>query len=223
MKDPYVDSNDVLINKLNIKDYEALNQAEADIGFLKLITVDSVEFEYFDEEAIKKIHKHIFEDIFVWAGEYREVPLVKEELVLPGYSVDYTNYKEISEQLNKRLNILNSIVWQNLDVKETSFLFARELALIWKVHPFRDGNTRTVLSFAYRYAKEHGFPFDMETFTENLNRRMDSEGNVTNYSVRDKFVLASLDKKDYPEVEHLAKIFEEAILKNKDKDINLGK
>ena len=81
MKDPYTYDNGVLKNKLGITSYEKLNQAEADIGFAKLINVDSVNVEYFDESLIKYIHKHIFEDIFDWAGEYRTVPLIKEELV----------------------------------------------------------------------------------------------------------------------------------------------
>ena len=53
MKDPYIDSNDVLINKLNITNYDELNKAEADIGFVKLINVDSVETSYFDERLLK--------------------------------------------------------------------------------------------------------------------------------------------------------------------------
>ena len=219
MNDPYVDNNDVFINKLNITDYRELNQAEADIGFLKLINIDSVAIEYFDDEIIKAIHKHIFEDIFDWAGEYRTVPIVKEELVLPGLSLDYTYPTNIEKELKEKLNELNSIAWQNLSIDEISMNFARKLALIWRVHPFRDGNTRTILSFAYLYAKEHGFPFDMETFTEELSRK-ETEDGKTIYSVRDKFVLACLDEKDYPEVQYLANVFERAIAKyNEDKNV----
>ena len=69
-----------------------------------------------------------------------------------------------------------------------------------------------MLSFAYLYAKEHGFPLDMHTFTEELNRKYDEDGRVTAYNIRDKFVLASLDDKDYPEVEHLAAVFEKSML-----------
>ena len=210
MLDPYTNENGVLKNKLGIEEYEKLNQAEADIGFIKLISIDSIELDKFDENLVKRIHKHIFEDIFDWAGEYRTVPIVKEELVLPGYSIPYSDYNNISNDLSNKLNELNSIPWQNLDTKEKSMKFARELALIWRVHPFRDGNTRTMLSFAYLYAKEHNFPFDMKTFTNGLSRKY-SGGKVVDYSIRDKFALACLDKEFYPEVGHLAKVFENAI------------
>lgn len=218
MNDPYVYENGVLINKLNIKDYDKLCQAEADIGFVKLIDIDSVKIEYFDAEIIKRIHKHIFEDIFDWAGEYRTVPIIKEELVLPGCSIEYSDYKEVPNNLEKLVGDLNKVAWQNMDIDEISYLFARKLALIWRVHPFRDGNTRTILSFAYLYAKEHGFPFDMKTLTDNLNRVVDENDKVIDYSIRDKFVLACLDEKDKPEVEHLANAFKEAINNCKSKE-----
>ena len=60
MKDPYVDENGVLKNKLGITDNEELKQAEADIGFLKLINIDSIDIDVFDSELIKRIHYHIF-------------------------------------------------------------------------------------------------------------------------------------------------------------------
>lgn len=210
MKDPYTYDNGVLKNKLNITSYEKLNKAEADIGFAKLINVDSINVEYFDENLIKGIHKHIFEDIFDWAGEYRTVPLIKEELVLPRYSIPYSEPSKIEKDLKDKIRHLNSYAWQNMSTEKISYTFAREIALLWRVHPFRDGNTRTFLSFAYLYAKEHGFPFDIETFTRELNRKY-SDGRVSKYSVRDKFVLACLDEKDYPEIEHLARVFENAI------------
>lgn len=219
MTDPYVDSNGVLKNKLNIKTSTELEQAEADIGFLKLINIDSVHIDYFDATLLKDIHKHIFGEIFDWAGEYRTVPLVKAELVLPGYSIPYSAPSEIEDDLREHIHELNSMPWHKMSTEQIATTFARKMALLWKVHPFRDGNTRTMLCYAYLYAKEHGFPFDMKTFTDGLSRVIE-DNRVKQYSVRDKFVLASLDEKDYPEVEHLAKVFEQAIANNKGYDIS---
>jgi len=217
MKDPYIQENGVLINRLNITDHNELRRAEADIGFLKLINVDSVSVDYFDESLIRRIHEHVFEDIFDWAGEFRTVPLVKEELVLPGYSIPYTDSKNIKKELTNRINHMNKIDWSSMNVEDISMTFARELALLWKVHPFRDGNTRTTLAYGFLFAKEHGFPFDIETFTTELNRIYADDGKVKKYSVRDKFVLACLDEKDYPEVEPLAGVFHKAIINYQNK------
>lgn len=222
MIDPYIEKNSVLKNKLGIKDYEELNQAEADIGFVKLIDVDSVDLTKFDANLFKNIHKHIFEDIFEWAGEYRTVPIYKEEVVIPGLSLNYEEPKKIEKSLDEKIADINEIAWKEKSAHEISMIFARKLAMIWKVHPFRDGNTRTTLSFGYLYAQEHGFSFDMKKLLSNLTRKYDEQGEITQYSLRDKFVLAALDEQDYPEPEHLAKLFEDSIIEKrneKEKDL----
>lgn len=214
MIDPYIDDKTgVLKNKLNITTTEELNKAEADIGFIRLINIDDIDIEAFDDILIKKIHSHIFHDIFSWAGEYRKVPLIKEEVVIPGCTVDYSHYNNINNDLKKQLDEINKIEWKNLDSRQVAELFSRKIALLWRVHPFRDGNTRTMLSFSYLFAKEHGFSFDIETFTLGLDRIYNDDGTISKYSIRDKFVLACLDEEDYPEVGPLATVFENAIKK----------
>lgn len=224
MKDPYINNNGVLLNKLNIENYDVLKQAEADISFVKLINIDSIPIDYFDEELIKRIHKHIFEDIYDWAGSFRKVPIYKEEIVLPRYSIPYTSPDKIEKELKQKLEELNSIDWKELNKKELSLLFARKIALIWKIHPFRDGNTRTTLSFACMFAKAKGFPFDIEPLLMELNREFYEDGKVKKYSIRDKIVLACLDDRDYPEVEPLAAVFYKAMNDYKsNKDNNVKK
>ena len=53
---------------------------------------------------------------------------------------------------------------------------------------------------------------DIELFTKELNRKHDENGKVVNYSVRDRFVLASLDDNHYPEVGPLASLFKAAMI-----------
>ena len=211
INDPYTYEDGTLKNKLNIRDHQELRKAEADIGFLKLINVDSVKAEKLNEELLCDIHYHIFENIFDWAGKYRTVPVYKTELVIPGISLRYADVGSIGKELKKQMVELNMINWPLDDINQLAYTFARKIAVMWKIHPFRDGNTRTFLSFAYIFAKANGFPFDMELFTKELNRTHDEDGNVINYSVRDRFVLASLDDDHYPEVGPLASLFKAAI------------
>lgn len=221
MIDPYVYKNGTLRNKFNIEDYHKLNQLEADLGFIKLIDIDSTYKGKTDTQLIKDIHKHIFEDIFDWAGEYRTVPVVKEEFVLPMYSIPYSDVQDIDKDLKRQIEDLNNTKWDLNDIDELSMTFARKLALLWRVHPFRDGNTRTTLSFAFIFAKEHNFPFNISTLVPLLNRYIEEE-KVKRISIRDMFVLACLDDKDYPEVEHLANLFKIAIL-NYDEELDQNK
>ena len=217
LNDPYILDNGVLKNKLGITDYERLRAAEADIGFAKLIDIDSIYKGKLDSDFMCDIHRHIFEEIFDWAGNYRTVPVFKKEIVIPGISLEYENPKKIEKSLINTIKDLDKTNWSNMETKQIPFEFARKLAILWKVHPFRDGNTRTTLAFADLYAKEHGFPLDIGFLLKNLTRRTNQYGK-TIHSIRDRFVLASLDKKDDPEPEHLAKLLEIAMEKVKDEE-----
>lgn len=211
MKDPYIEKNGILKNKLGITDEKELQKAERDIAFVKLIGIDELEQKQCDGELFKKIHSHIFGDVYQWAGKFRTVPIYKEELVIPGLSLEYANPSEIEERLNYELERMTSQDWNNKKIDELSLQLTKSLARIWRVHPFRDGNTRTVLTFANIFSKMKGFNLDMTSILDNLYRKEDENGRVTQYSVRDKFVLAALDEKDYPEYEHLQAIFKKSM------------
>lgn len=108
MKDPYTQENGTLKNKLGIKEYNELNDAEKDIGFVKLIDIGETFKQKYDADYIRSIHKHIFEDIFDWAGEFRTVPVYKQEVVIPGLSLEYSRPENIEKDLNNALSKLNS-------------------------------------------------------------------------------------------------------------------
>ena len=214
MKDPYVLKNGTLKNLLGITDYEELKQAEKDIAYVKLINAEEEIKRPCDIGLLKRIHKHIFEDIFEWAGEFRTVPIYKEERVIPGVSLEYAEPKNIEKELTKRLEEMNSINWKGKGIDEITKQFTKELAKLWRIHPFRDGNTRTTLTFAHIFAKQKGFEMDLGTMLDELGRIEDPEtGKVKRWSVRDKFVLAALDEKDYPEPEGLENIIKKSIEK----------
>ena len=109
MKDPYIQENGTLKNKLGITKYKDLNDAEKDIGFAKLIDIGESFKQKYDVEYIKSIHRHIFEDIFDWAGEFRTVPVYKTEIVIPGLSLEYSAPKNIEKDLNSILEELNKV------------------------------------------------------------------------------------------------------------------
>ena len=212
MKDPYTLEDGTLKNKLGITDYKKLKKAECDIGFIKLMSLDSIDTDCEPTTLIKRIHQHIFGDIFDWAGEYRTVPIYKEEVVIPGISLDYGAPKEIMKSMKTRTSDMYADNWNPNDLDDFAKKMTKHLAKIWRVHPFRDGNTRTTLAFAEIFAKQHGVDFDMGRVLENLLRKKDEEtGKIIRYSIRDKFVLAALDEKDYPEPEALQALIRDTI------------
>lgn len=210
MKDPYVyEDTGTLRNKFGIKDYEQLRQAEADISFVKLLTVDrDVDCTKFDLEYVKNIHKYILCDIYDWAGEFRTVPMEKPEDVLGGDTVRYAYPKEIEPKAIECLNELNRINWNVKDLDNKAMDFTKLIAELWQVHPFRDGNTRTVVTYAFRFAEEHGFKMDRNLLLDHFTY------------VRKAFVKAS--DGEYSDYQYLYKIIKDSIQRgtNKNQDIN---
>lgn len=221
MKDPYVLEDGTLKNKLGITDYNELNRAEKNIIYTKLLNVSQVERNEFDTNYLKALHKHLFEDIFEWAGEFRTVPIYKTEVVIPGLSLDYTAPKKIEKELKAIIEKMNDTKWDEMaSLDEKSMTFTKYLSVLWKIHPFRDGNTRTTLAFGDQFAREHGFSLNFTGLLNNLTRQVSPEGNVIRYSIRDRFVLAAIPDEYDPEPEYLDKLLKQAMKDGQQKTIN---
>lgn len=205
MKDPYVyEETGTLINKLGIKDYNELRKAESDISFVKLLSVDqNVDCRKFDLEYVRNIHKYVLEDIYDWAGEFRTVPMEKPEEVLGGDTVRYAYPKEIVTKAQHCLDEINRINWNIKELDDKAMSFSKLIAELWQVHPFRDGNTRTIITYAFRFAEEHGFKMDRNLLLDNFTY------------VRRALVKASDGQ--YSEYEYLYKIIKDSIQRERDK------
>ena len=187
--------SDVLINKYNIRDKEMLEKFEIQKVFAKLLGLDvkpeRIDYTY-NVEHIVNIHKYLFGDIYEWAGSFRKENLYKSERVLSGGSAEYADYHDIEERLEKLLEEYANIDWNNSLAKGdvvSDFLLA-----LWSIHPFREGNTRTCITFLWHYLKGKGIDFQVALLRNNP------------MYVRDSLVMANYDQKEY-----LRKIISDAL------------
>ncbi len=169
MRDPYLyDDVPVLKNKLNIKDADRLQAAEADITFIKFLNIDKLNHgQELDFNYVKSLHQHIFEDVYPFAGQTRKVQIYKPELVLGGDTIRYSQPDQIEEHAGNVINKMNGINWRSLSLEDRSMEYTKNIAALWQVHPFREGNTRTTMTFASHFADRNGFPLDKQLFREN--------------------------------------------------------
>lgn len=201
MKDPYLyDDAKTLKNLANIKDQNILRQAEADITNLAMTAVYNMNFEKYNTQVLQEIHEYIFGQIYDWAGEFRSIQMVKYEDILGGDTVQYAYPKEIKRQLNSIMKEIDKLKRTGKNDEEIVFKLVRIIGTIWQIHPFREGNTRTVIVFAVLLAKSLGFEVNHELFKTNSNY------------VRNSLVWAS--QGIYSKYEYLEKIFFDAILGN---------
>lgn len=50
--------------------------------------------------------------------------------------------------------------WSEISVEDLIPLFSDLFAQLWLIHPFREGNTRTVMRFAELFTNDKGFPLN---------------------------------------------------------------
>ena len=169
MCDPYLYENtEVLKNKLDIRTQDGLNDAEADyvVYRLKELAMNPLPGEY-NTEHLLRMHHYIFQDLYEWAGEPRIIAIYKEEDVLGGMSVEYSDPFDIVKDIHNILSDMRGKPWKDMDRKRATVEFCDSLARLWKVHPFREGNTRTTITFCCQYADAIGLKINRELFEKN--------------------------------------------------------
>lgn len=199
MRDPYLyDEVDVLKNLADIRDKELLRKAEADITSQAILAVYIQKYDIFNSEALQDIHRIIFGQIYDWAGDFRTIQIVKPEDILGGDSVRYAHPKDIKRQTAALMKEIAKLSRNGKNDRDVVFRLVRIIAQIWQVHPFREGNTRSVIVFAVLFAKSLDFSVDHEIFNKN------------SAYVRNALVWAS--QGIYSRFEYLERIFFDAIL-----------
>ena len=169
MRDPYFfDDCDILKNKLGIKDEDRLDHAEVEFSCERIhdlarsMLPGNYDFAHYCE-----MHQYIFGDIYEWAGQPRNVPMEKAESLLGYMSIDYAEPQDIEKQANAVLERMNSRDWLNMSLDEQAERLAQDTADLWKVHCFREGTTRTTITFMCQFADSHDMPIDRTLFERN--------------------------------------------------------
>lgn len=151
MNDPYVMPNGVLRNKLGITDPQLLASAEADITRARLAQLAEHRLPgKYDLDHLRSFHARIFGDIYAWAGELRTVDIAKHTPFCP--AVNLVSY---GGQVFGRLRSANGL--RGLSSAE----YVRQLAEFYgdlnALHPFREGNGRTLRAFLAQLSEEAGY------------------------------------------------------------------
>lgn len=150
----YPDS-DVLQNKLNIRGRDELKQAEEEITVLKqYMLIESPIKGRFTKTQLMNIHRFLFEDIYPFAGHIRREQISKgDTMFFPPHLINQELDKVFSKLHNE--NMLQETS-RKLQVKHLSYIMS-ELNII---HPFREGNGRSIRELIRCLALHYGFSLD---------------------------------------------------------------
>jgi cell filamentation protein len=163
MANAYTDETGVFKNKLGISDPSLLEKMEYELVAQRAIELDSGEIEL-DVEGFglarqQAIHKHLFQDIYEWAGQVRTVP----------------SSKRMANRLQSRFAAPETIgpKWATLERKTSAFTANPSLSFEQKqsmladifieanhIHAFPEGNGRSLQIFMKQLAQEQGVALD---------------------------------------------------------------
>ncbi len=198
VRDKYLYPNtDVLINKFNIKDSKKLDKVEYTYVSLNITYIIDNPIKINSVFDICIIHKILFKDIYEWAGTFRNLNIYKEEPILTGLSVKYSEYKNINRDLNSLDKRFKSTKWNKLSHEDTIDEVILIISKLWKIHCFREGNTRAVTTFLYLLMKQINLKVNV-LFISNHAKFF-----------RNALVMASID--EYSEFEHLKNILIDSV------------
>ena len=152
-------NSDVLINRLNIKDKNALFEAEMELTSIRLKELQRRPIRGdFDFKHLKAIHKYIFQDLYDWAGKERTVEIGKGNL--------FCTVACINDYANSVFNKYYSDCYaakNNFD--DYVRVFANNYGDLNALHPFREGNGRSQREFARLVCLNCGYDFDLSCAT----------------------------------------------------------
>ncbi|MGH2316594.1 Fic/DOC family protein [Planococcus sp. SE5232] len=169
---------DVLINLFDVQDEEKLKKLEKVYSLLRLSELQINEpTDPLDVKAFLAIHRYLLQDVYPFAGELRK------EMISKGSSA-FAHPKHIEEQLLKIFKELKAENYlKNLPRDQLISRLAYFLSELNALHPFREGNGRSVREFARQLLLNAGYRLDWEKVLEPaeiINAFVDSFNKDTN-------------------------------------------
>lgn len=131
--DPYVyPGTNVLKNLRDLRDDRKLRQYETDATTLRINQLKKKRLPgSFEAGHLQAIHRHIFQDVFEWAGEFRTV-----DIGFTPWSMIDANLGRMSAELKSERYLLG------MAIPQFASRAAHYLGQLNAIHPFREGNGR---------------------------------------------------------------------------------
>ena len=145
-----------------------LNHHELECDFVSTRIVELLDKGNFElsVDYLKYVHKYLFQDVYEFAGEFRNIDFSKHEKILNHDSVAYGDCNSLNESLEYDISLEQSKNYKEMNIVEVINNIAKFSSSIWQVHPFREGNTRTTALFIEKYLISLGYKVDNTLFKD---------------------------------------------------------
>lgn len=145
-------------------------------------------------DYIKYIHEYLFKDIYEFAGKFRNINFSKHERILNNDSVAYGNNESLEQSLNYVISLEKMKDYKEMNIVDVINIVDFS-SIIWQIHLFREGNTRTIVLFIEKYLMSLGYVVDNILFKDksvyfrNALLRSNYFNNYLNIKVDNSFLI----------------------------------
>ena len=154
MSDPYLyPGSTVLKNRLGILESNSLDVVER--WYSGNRAAQKLPMGEFDLDHLKRIHHHLFQDIYEWAGKTRTVEISKG-----GSQFQFRQYIETG-MADVHRRIVQSDYLRSLSRGDFAAQAGQIIGDVNYVHPFREGNGRTQLLYLKQLTEQAGHRLDI--------------------------------------------------------------
>jgi cell filamentation protein len=164
----YPDSN-VLRNKFGITDPVLLERRERQ--FVTARIESGTPKGNFDLPHLQNIHRHLFQDVYTWAGEIRKVDMHKGGSQFHPCERIEVGMADVHKRLSQQQYL------KQLQQSDFAKEAAEYIGDVNRLHPFREGNGRTQLQYLKQLGEQAGHSIDLSRFKRESWIRASKEAN----------------------------------------------
>lgn len=157
---PYFDPNTrVNFNRLGITDSRVLQVAEYQATAIRIQELDLAPIAGdFGLEHWRAVHKHLFQDVYDWAGKDRTLNLSKVDPVETWWKSRFAPHDriaELAEQMAAEIKALNRL--KGLNQADFTACITKVYVMANHTHPFPEGNGRSTQTLLSQLARDAGY------------------------------------------------------------------
>lgn len=162
---------DVLKNLRGLRDPDTLRRYEAQVVRLRELELRQQPVAPpFNRRQLQRVHKHLFQDVYEWAGELRTVKISKA-------GIPFAAPMYITQEADRVFRQLSSADhFRGLPRDEFVEQLAYFLGEINAIHPFREGNGRTQRELCRQISLHAGWALDFDAMdpVENIDASIEA-------------------------------------------------
>lgn len=174
----------VLRNRFGIRDAVQLDAVERE--FVAERMTQALPSGAFDLAHLQAIHRHLFQDVYDWAGELRTVEIAKG-----GSQFQFRRFIETGmADVHRRLAAQDFL--RGLPPHAFAERAGELLGDVNYVHPFREGNGRAQLIYLKQLARQAGHPLDLTRLDRDSWMEASREAHLGRYEAMGRCIARAL-------------------------------